>query len=161
MNALEYAIKMEYEGENYYTEQMEKNRNNKLFTVCKMLAEDERKHAQILNSKLKGLPYELKDTDALAEAKSIFANLRDIKTEDKEITSQLDFYRIALKLEKESIDLYTDLLGKTEDSKEKELFSFLIKQEEHHYQILDELVVLLSRTEEWVESAEFGVREEY
>lgn len=95
------------------------------------------------------------------EAKNIFANLRDIKTEAKEISSQLDFYRMALKMEKESIDLYTNYLDKAEDSRERELFEFLIRQEEQHYQILDELVVLLSRTEEWVESAEFGIREEY
>ncbi len=161
MNTLEAAIQMESEGEKYYTEQMERNKNNQLYTVCLMLAEDERKHAQLLNNKLKGLPYELKETNMLTEVKNIFADLHDIKTEGKEITSQLDFYRLALKLEKESIDHYTDLLEKAEDSQDKELFKFLIKQEEQHHQIFDELIVLLSRAEEWVESAEFGVREEY
>ncbi|HWQ41417.1 MAG TPA: rubrerythrin, partial [Desulfosporosinus sp.] len=40
-------------------------------------------------------------------------------------------------------------------------FEYLIKQEEDHYTIIEQLVSLLSRPEEWVESAEFGVREEY
>lgn len=36
-----------------------------------------------------------------------------------------------------------------------------MKQEEEHYEIIDQLVTLLSRSEEWVESAEFGLRKEY
>ena len=48
MTALEYALKMERDGEKYYSEQAEKNKGNKLQVVFALLAEEERKHADIL-----------------------------------------------------------------------------------------------------------------
>ena len=81
--------------------------------------------------------------------------------EEKETLSQLDFYRAATEMEQKSIDLYTGFLKEVEKDADKELFSYLIKQEQQHYNILDELSIMLRRAEEWVESAEFGDREEY
>jgi len=77
------------------------------------------------------------------------------------LVSQFDFYRIALEKEKKSIDLYTEYKSKASEDKEKELFDFLIKQEEQHYAVLDELSTMLRRTQDWIENAEFGVRKEY
>jgi len=161
MNTLEYAIKMELDGEIYYSKQMEINKNNSLYVVCRRLAEDEKRHAGILDNKMQGLPYELKNTDTLTEAQNIFAAMSDQKTVEKEIFSQLDFYRIALDLEKQSINLYTDFYGKATKGQDKELFKYLIEQEKKHYELLDELVLLLSHAEEWVENAEFGIRKDY
>ena len=36
-----------------------------------------------------------------------------------------------------------------------------MKQEKAHYKIFDEIIQHLLRAEEWVEDAEFGVRETY
>lgn len=161
MNALEYAIKMELDGEKYYREQAEINKDTSLHAVCLLLAEDERKHANILNKMLNDLPYELTDTNTSLAAKNVFAEAGDIKLESKDMLSQLDFYRIASGKEKESIDLYKEFLSKATEDKEKELFAYLIKQEKKHYEVLEELVLLLRHAEEWVESAEFGIRKEY
>ncbi|EHQ89831.1 ferritin-like domain-containing protein [Desulfosporosinus youngiae] len=161
MNPLEFAIKMELDGEQYYARQMEINENNPLRSVCLLMAEDEKKHAEILKNKLNGLPFELTNTNIRNETKNIFADLKDVNVPGKMLPSQLDFYRTALKLEQESINLYTHLSDKAEDIQVKEVFDFLIQQEKYHYETLEELVALISRSEEWVESAEFGIREEY
>ena len=68
---------------------------------------------------------------------------------------------MALEKEKESIELYEKMLEDAVDEKEKMLFKFLIKEEKEHYKLLNDLVLLVSRPEEWVESAEFGLREDY
>ena len=47
------------------------------------------------------------------------------------------------------------------DPQSKMLFHFLIQQETRHVNLLEELVKQVKRPEEWVESAEFGTREEY
>jgi hypothetical protein len=47
------------------------------------------------------------------------------------------------------------------DEKDKVLYEFLVLQETKHHLLFDELVKIVSRPEEWVEDAEFGVREEY
>lgn len=161
MNPIEFAIQMEHDGEAYYRKQAELNKDNSLRPVCEMLAADERHHAQVLLSRSKLMSYELTDSDTLRSAKSIFSGIGDIESEFKEIPSQLDFYRIASEKEQQSIDLYTDLLSKADNQQDKELFQYLIGQEKQHFEVLDNLATLLRHTEDWVESAEFGLRKDY
>ncbi|AFM39861.1 hypothetical protein Desaci_0804 [Desulfosporosinus acidiphilus SJ4] len=157
MDILTFAIKMELDGETFYTEQAKINHENGLDIVFLMLAKDEKMHAQILQNKEHKLPYKLNDSELLSKAKNVFDNF-DL---NKQIVNQLEVYRTALKNEKDSINLYQDYLAKATDDESKSLFEYLIKEEEGHYSIIDQLISHISRAEEWVESAEFGVREEY
>ena len=101
------------------------------------------------------------DDDTIGNVKNVFADLGDIKSEIKDYPSQLDFYRTALEREKESISLYTDLWQKANSVQDKEVFDYLIKQEKQHYETFEWLVTMLLNAEEWVESAEFGLRKDY
>ncbi len=161
MDILKFAIDMELDGMNYYMEQAEENKGNMLYPVCLMLAEDEKYHAKILTDKMDGIDSQLIDTDTLAKAKNIFGNSEDIGSTIKETATQLDFYKIAKSKEKQSIELYTDLLSKAVEDQDKAFFNYLVKQEVKHYEVLEELANLLRQAEEWVEDAEFGVRKEY
>ncbi|MDD3171186.1 MAG: ferritin family protein [Bacilli bacterium] len=158
---LKFAIQMELDGEDYYRKQAELNKDNSLYTVCMLLAIEEKEHSEILLNKLNDKSYQLVDTNTLENAKNIFANIGNVKTEAKKIASQLDFYRLASKNEVASIKLYEKYLNESQEKKEKELFLFLISQEKQHLAILEELAKLISRAEEWTESAEFGIREDY
>ena len=161
MNNWKFAIDMELDGEKYYREQANINKDNGLNVVCLMLAEDEKKHAQILTDKMNEKSFQLIESETLLKAKNIFEGIGNIKTEGKEIASQLDFYRIATEKEKQSIDLYKEYLAKATANEEKDLFEYLIEQEKHHYEVLDNIASLLLKPEEWVENAEFGIRKEY
>ena len=161
MNALEFAIKMEQDGEEYYTEQAEINKDNALHSVCLMLAEDEKNHAKILTDKANQLPWQLGDSNILSNTKNIFEETDGIKANGKPAVKQIDFYTIASEKEQQSIDLYTTYLSKAQSPEEKELFEYLIGQEKQHFAVLDMLASWLRRADEWVESAEFGIREEY
>ena len=85
----------------------------------------------------------------------------DYKASDVRDTTQLDVYRFATDIEEKSIVLYKGMLEKADNDKDKELFEFLLKEENQHLILFDELVKMLTRPEEWVESAEFGLREDY
>jgi len=161
MNIIKFAIDMELDGQKFYSEQAEINNNNELHSVCLMIAEDERKHAEILTDQLNNTDFQLVDSKTLSKAKNIYAGRGDIKSENAEIASQLEFYRIAMEMEKKSIELYMDFSSKAVNAKEKELFDFLLMEENQHFQVLSEIVNLLQNSEEWVEFAEFGVRKEY
>jgi len=161
MNALEFAINMELDGERYYRKQVLIYKDTHLYPVCQMLAEDEKYHALLLSNKLSQKPFELKGRDTLQSARNIFQGRDFIDSPEKEIPSQLDFYQEAAGIEKQSIELYRELAARTEDAEEKDLYDYLIGQEEEHNQVLEELALLLRHAEEWVESAEFGNREEY
>lgn len=161
MNTYEFAINMEMDGEEYYKKQAEINKENSLGSVCLMLANDEAHHAQILKNRQSQQPYTLPDSDTLRHAKNVFQGIGNIEMATKPFPSQLDFYRIASEKEKQSINLYMELLTKAEDKEDIAVFEYLIGQEKKHYEVLDNLALLLQQTEEWVESAEFGLRKEF
>lgn len=161
MNILEFAINMEIEGEKYYLDQSSKSKNVPLQNLFTILAKDENDHANILRNKSKDLPYELNDREILTEARNLFEGIKDFTNEIKENPEQLDLYKAALEKESESINLYKKLLSESTDDKSKELFEFLIKQETSHYNTIDELITQLNNVNDWVESAEFGIRSEY
>lgn len=160
MNTLEFAINMEHDGEKYYRGQAEINKNNELHVVCNLLADEEKKHGELLECEKNKLTYELVDSDLLSNAKNVFTNAKDIDAWNKRDSSQLDFYRTASDMEKKSIDLYQQFLSDATGAVEKKLFEHLIKQEKQHYEIFDEMSRLLTNAENWIESPEFGRREE-
>ena len=161
MNSLEFAINMELDGQKYYLEQAENNKDNSLKTVFLLLAKDEGCHADMIKKELAETTYELTDNKILTETNNVFKGVGDFKNRFKEIPNQIDVYRMALEREQESIDLYKKFLNDAVDESSKKLFDFLVKQEENHYRIFDNLITLVERPEEWVEDAEFGIREEY
>lgn len=160
MTNLQFAIKMEYDGEKFYKQQAKLNNDNGLYTVCMMLAEDEKNHARILENKMNNLEYDLPPS-ALSDQKTIFENLNGVSLDEKEKLNQLDFYRIAADMEKQSIKLYVKYLEASPGKKSQEMYGYLIKQEQLHYEVIDALAEALRNAEEWVENAEFGNRPEY
>lgn len=161
MNALDFAIKMELDGEQYYKKQAEINRDNNLYSVCMMLANDEIHHAHILKNMKERRAVEMPDSDTLQKAKNVFSGIGDIEMALKPIPSQLDFYRIASEKEIQSIEFYSELLTKAENQQDAEVFEYLVGQEKQHFEVLDDLADLLRHAEEWVESAEFGLRKDF
>lgn len=161
MDIFEFAINTEIEGEKFYTDLAEKNKNNSISVVMEMLAKDEKEHANILRSRKLDMPEDLQEINTtLTEAESIFKKIKNFKDIIKETPDQLDTYRLALEKEQQSIDLYQRLLLKTPDDRVKQIFEFLINQEKEHYKIIEELVLMLKHAEDWVEDAEFGIRKE-
>ena len=149
MDILDFAINMEIEGNKYYASQAEANKDNGLAVVFNILAEDELKHAELIKEKKAGGAFSSKKVKK-SEAESLFAD-KDQKISDITPTpEQLEAYRFALDKEEESIDLYTELSEKSEGG--KELFDFLIGEEEKHFQIISNMVEMLSRPKEWVSS---------
>ncbi len=156
MDVLEYAIKMENDGEKFYLDLAEKNKGNKLNNVFRSLANDEAHHAKIIQDKKEGVSTSINGKTETAE-KNVFSD-DEFKLEN-DVPGQVDAYKGALEKEQESIDLYKKL--QSESGEGEELFSFLIEQEEGHYKLIEEIIEMVNRPNEWVESAEFGRRKEY
>ncbi|PKM59216.1 MAG: rubrerythrin [Firmicutes bacterium HGW-Firmicutes-4] len=161
MNSIEFAIKMELDGEKYYREQAENNQDNSLNAVFLLLAEDENGHAKLLKSEQEKITYNLADNKNLTETNNVFKDRGDFKNKFEKIPNQIDVYRMALQMEKDSIELYQKFFAESTDEQTKKLFGYLVKQEENHFKIFDNLITLVERPDEWVEDAEFGPREEY
>ena len=158
MDAMQFAINMERDGEKYYQEQAEKNGDNGLGVIFRMLAKEEARHAGLLEDSRQNRPYAL-DMPNRQEINNVFAGMSDFKLDTKKNPDQLDAYRLALIKEKQSIDLYKKMMAESDAG--TALFEFLIGQEETHYRIIEDIIQLVKRPKEWVESAEFGIRPEY
>jgi len=162
MNIMEYAVKMELDGEQYYRSQAEKNRGGSVYPLLVSMADQEKKHAQIIKSKYEGRQYALAEDDSLLKAKGVFFDTADIRAFVMESPEQVDFYRQAAEKEFESIALYQKMLAGAGNEDDKKFCRFLIREEMEHYATLDQLAMMLEHARSWVEAAEFGVRlEEY
>ncbi|MDI9508993.1 MAG: ferritin family protein [Clostridiales bacterium] len=161
MNALELAIEMEREGRQYYLDQAEINKDNELSKVFLLLADSEKEHEDLLRKRLNKEEYAFKEDQSFISIKSVFNGLKEYEASDIRKASQLDVYRLALDIEEKSIDHYQKMLEDATEDKDKELFKFLIKEEKQHMNLFDKLVEMLTRPDEWVESPEFGLREDY
>lgn len=159
MNTIDFAINMELEGQKYYLDLADLNNGNELQAVFLMLADSEKQHAELLKKYKKKEALHLKDQFIRPEFKSVFKDLKHFRKEHS--AKQLDAYRIASEQEEKSIELYKNMKSKAEDVLEEEIYDYLIRQEEEHLILFEELVKLVTRPEEWVESAEFGIREDY
>lgn len=154
MEGLSFALNMEVEGEGYYRHQAQKNRGNALEPVFSALADEESRHAALLRDCEREQPFRGEDFSS-----NVFDGLSDLKLDIKAQPEQIDAYRLALDMEKKSIELYERLLREAGGG--SELYEFIIGQEKEHYRVISEILTLLGRPENWVESAEFGTREEY
>lgn len=138
MEGLSFAINMEIEGEGYYRHQAQKHRGTALEAVFSALAEEESRHAALLRECELGVPF--------AGGEDLSANVFDGLPELKEMKAdaeEIDAYRLALQQEKKSIDLYKRLHSETDAN--KELYEYIIAQEEEHYRAMEGIVKRLSR----------------
>lgn len=161
MNMLEFALQVELDGIEFYLSKAEENKENSLHKVFMMIAKDEQRHEAIIRKMMYNETVDLPENEALASFDSLFSNTDDLMDNMYSSSDQLATYRLASGIEKKGIDLYNKLAGETDNPAEKEIFQYLLAQEKIHYDLFDELVVRVGRPEEWVESAEFGPREEY
>ncbi|SHE76908.1 Rubrerythrin [Thermoanaerobacter uzonensis DSM 18761] len=160
MTNVEFVIQMEKDGEKYYKEQAQKNKGNELENLFLDLANDEKKHAEIIENWAKKNIYDLKESEIIKKFTNVFKNKDEIKSNVRFKPEQLEIYQFALKIENESIELYEKMLKEANDDLEKRLFEFLISEENRHKEIFENLIDHVRKAEEWVESAEFGIRKD-
>jgi rubrerythrin len=159
MNTIDFAISMELEGQKYYLDLAELNKDNELQKVFLLLADSEKQHADLLKRFKMKEEMSLEEQFVRPEFKSVFKDLKQFRKEHS--AKQLDAYRIACEQEEKSIELYKNMKSEANNASEKEIYDYLIHQEEEHLILFEELVKMVTRPEEWVEAAEFGIREDY
>lgn len=161
MSKLAFALQMEIDGEQFYLTQAEKNQNNAMHRAFVLLAQAERKHAELIRRLLKSKTEGFSDDLLPAEAANPFTAKNDFHRDAAAVPDQLTVYTVAMDIEQKSIDLYQGLLVEATDELEQKILKYLVAQEQQHLAFFEELATLLQRPKEWVEDAEFGPREEY
>jgi|SRR5690554_4538429 rubrerythrin len=159
MDIFDVAINMEVEGAAFYRELAKRANSEGLKTIFTMLAEDEDRHKEIFEAMKNETKVPVAAPDASERATKIFKQFKkdDFLRGEDELTA----YEQALEIELKAIEYYTQQKESITDPKKLEIIDKIIEEERGHYDILDDIIVMVERPERWVEDAEFGVREEY
>lgn len=173
MNIYDMAMNMELEGEEYYKKQMDKAEHEGIKNVFKMMAEDERKHYEIIKNIKNNLidcNKEIKDDEIETIFTSRLKKDRSYEVEVDEdsfeygkinIDETVKAYRHARDIEKESIDFYKEQVEKSDNDCEKKIFERLVKEEKKHYEAIDNIIEHITKSERWLEDARFNNMEDY
>jgi rubrerythrin len=160
MDILTFAMKMEKDGEAFYRSMAKKTSNSGLVNILEMLAEEEVKHYEAIRAMQAG-GATLAQTDLLGRAKNIFERIRDFGESVNADAEQIQLYRQAMDIEKQSEDFYLDKADQVKETSHKELFLKLAAEEGEHYFLLENVIAFISRPKSWLENAEFNHLEEY
>jgi rubrerythrin len=160
MEIYDYALKMEKDGETYYRKIAAKIKNKGLQTILTMLADEEVKHYQAIES-MKQDKYQTAETTILDDVKNIFIKMKEQKQEFEPDLEQVKLYEKAQEIEKKSRQFYQEKAGQTDRKEQKKLFETLAREEEKHYFLLENIINFVSRPKQWLENAEWFHLEEY
>ena len=160
MDALELAMKMETDAISFYTEAAQKTRYPAGKKMFQTIAEDEKRHREMISQVIKGLGVTSKDVSPLRNVTTVFAALKDEMMQKVEATTdELEAFKIAMKMEREGKAFYEKTLSQVKTEKEKALFERLIREEQQHYEIFSNTYQFLSDTGNWFMWEERGIVE--
>ncbi len=159
MQVFDVAIRMEVEGAAFYRNLAKRATSEGFKEVFTMLAEDEERHKETFEAMKAEANVPPSAADASIRAAKIFTTF--VKEDFMKHQSELKLYEEALEIEMKSIEYYTAQLEASSDVAQKRILTKIIEEERRHYDLLDDIIIMVERPESWVENAEFGVREEY
>ncbi len=158
MNSIEIAVKMETEAIKFYTEAADKTSHpvgRKMFLT---IAEDEKRHLNILSKILKGLDIHMSDVSPMENVKTIFESMKNSLIDRISTTNdEMEAFKIAIQMEKEGIEFYKNLLKDSKTEKETKMFEKLIAEEQQHHDIFANTYAYLSDTGNWFLWEERGI----
>ncbi len=117
MNTVELAVKMETDAITFYTEAAGKTKNpvgKKMFLT---VAEDEKRHLEMVNRIIKGLDISYKEASPMKNVKTVFESLKNELMKKVVATSdELESFKIAMNMETEGIEFYKKAAGSVKTS---------------------------------------------
>ena len=160
MDIYDYAIQMEHDGEQFYRDAALKTADKGLQTILSSLADDEKKHAEIIGDVQSQTPH-MEATVILDTAKNVFQQMKDFGGEFDLTGDEEKAYRQAMVMEQRSIAFYLDRVEQVKPPEQKELFKQLAKEEKKHYHVLENMADFVARPKTYLADAEFSNLEEY
>lgn len=154
--ALRTAIEMEIKGYSFYQEIAGKTSNAITKNIFNTLAKDEVMHRNAIEQYYKSIEAEkeLPALDSLISHqpqrnRSIFSKSFDeLSASLSEDADIIEAYNAAMKLEKSGYDFYEKVLNATDVQEVKDLFAFLLKEENQHYTLLSNSYDYLTRPQD-------------
>ena len=160
ISIIEQAIHLETTAEAHYREAAQETTDASAGKILELLANEEGEHAKILRGMM-GVA-SLEDSDVIKNAKAwvrgvVEGGLPAISAD----ANLIDVLRQAMDIEQMTEVFYREQAATAQDTVVKDLFEKLADIEKKHFLFVGSLVEHFDRPNEWIESAEFGLRDEY
>lgn len=154
-DSLAFAIKMEKDGYQFYTESAQKVKDPAAQFMLNSLAGDEKRHETVLLSIQSGRP-KLITSNVFSQIKNVFQQLTEAGTTfvDEDDTLR-DVLQKGIQAERKSIELYREMGQQSSDQTEKKLLHRLQLEEEKHENLLAVTLEYLDQPHMVLETSEF------
>ncbi len=147
--AVNRAIKMETDAISFYTDAASRTSHPLGKKMFESLILDEKRHLRMLEGILKGMEMDF-EMKVIGDVKTVFSDFKDqMMQRIQATTDEKEAIKIALEMEKEGFHYYQEVAGKATDSRERKLFEILTREEESHYQLLNNTYSFLEDTGNW------------
>ena len=150
MNAIEMAVKMEQEAVDFYIQCAGKTSNPVGRKMFLSIAEDEKYHIACAMNVQQGKAFNPAAATPLEDMKKIFdQHKQDMLQQIASTADELDAFRVAMKMEEESITFYRKAAVQAANPEERAFFDCLIKDEEEHFSIFQNTLSNLEDPANW------------
>lgn len=149
MEAFEYAIQMEKDGEDYYRNLAAKHSDSGIAEILSLLADDEVRHRTVLENMRRFIAPEVRKTTIVSEVNNIFSQMKENNQDISVDVSQIELYKRAQDLERKSQKFYLEKAAEFSDTFQKEVFLLFAEEEDQHYFILQLMIDVISRPYPW------------
>ncbi len=160
LDALKMAVEMEKKGFDIYMKAASKTNNDLGRSTLEAIAAKELDHIKAIeefSEKIGAKAMSLDKAISLINVKNkkdyilpIMEKLRSALDAKIKADSDLEkAYEVAMKLEKDSYNLYKKLAGESGEPQAKKFFEFLMGEEKTHYELLEETLQYLNNPGDW------------
>jgi len=161
MDIFEFAMSKEKLSEEYYRQISRKTNNKGLNHILTMLADEERKHFEIVRQLQEQTPQTVSKTNVLENAQAVFEKMRGA-TENFDVDlTELELYEKARDIEKQSRQFYLEKADEVADASHQEILKMLANEEQKHFVILEKICDFVARPQWFLENAEMYRFDDY
>ena len=160
MDIVEFAMKMEKDGQAYYEKLASETDNAELKNILSELAEEETRHYEYFR-RLKENPEDVSGGESLSgsktldKARNIFEQLAEIKREEPYGEDMVSAWTFALRNEEKAEQFYKDK-AKSESNEGKKILLLKIAAEEHnHIHMVAGVIMYLKSPTTFADSAQY------
>jgi len=162
MDIFKFAMEKEQLSEDYYRRLSKKTNNKGLSNILTMLAEEERKHFNVVRQmQRQQKPQTKTDMDVLANARQIFEKMRQSAENFSLDITEPELYEKARDIEKQSMQFYLEKSNEATDASQKEIFKMLADEERKHLALVQGIYDFVARPQWFLENAEMYHFDDY
>ena len=154
MELMKFALQMERQGCDYYTKAAQKATNPAARQMLLSLADDEKKHEQIITELMDGKIAKI-EALPLMGVKNVFQQLVEQNQTFAAEDDLINVCKEAADVEKKSAEMYQQLADQSENPQHKELWLAIKKEEEKHLRLLTLTFEYIDEPNMVLEDAEF------